>query len=331
MRYNAGSSRTSLGDSMSAEPIRTIKNQYRGINAHLHSYWQGRGEWNNFHNVHVSLLTSALRKQLLPMGYTARMEESLQIRRFSDDRPYEPIADVIDRSPYERAASAMPSVGAHTVAELLALPEDHEHPYFAVMVYKLREDSSDSPIGWLELLSPSNKRPHHDSRTYLDKRLTLLQQGIVFIELDYLHETPPTFPNMMSYSDPRQRDYAHPYRVAVLDPRPDILSGPAQSGEFDVDSPIPTMHIPLSGDDSLMFDFDAIYQHKYEEMVYGLEYVDYRVLPLHFDRYSRADQTRIACRMLAIREAVQRGDSLEGAPLPACDVPLEEALMGLGV
>jgi hypothetical protein len=41
------------------QPIRAIKNQYPGINAHLHSFWQGEGEWNNFHNRHIGDLAGS--------------------------------------------------------------------------------------------------------------------------------------------------------------------------------------------------------------------------------------------------------------------------------
>jgi len=29
--------------------VRSIKNQYIGINAHLHSLWQSEGGWDEFH------------------------------------------------------------------------------------------------------------------------------------------------------------------------------------------------------------------------------------------------------------------------------------------
>jgi hypothetical protein len=61
-------------------------------------------------------------------------------------------------------------------------------------------------------------------------------------------------------------------------------------------------------------------------MVYGLESVDYRQLPPHFDRYSPADQARIAARMVAVLRAARAGADLEAAPLPVEDIPLEMAL-----
>lgn len=65
--------------------IRSIRNQYRGINAHLHSYWQAMGGWSSFHGNHIADLLRALRAALRPMGYTADLESSLQVRRL--DQP----------------------------------------------------------------------------------------------------------------------------------------------------------------------------------------------------------------------------------------------------
>lgn len=64
------------------KPVQPIKNQYVGISAHLHSYWQADGEWHEFHTAYIVDLTRVLKRQLRPLGYTAGIESSLQIRRF---------------------------------------------------------------------------------------------------------------------------------------------------------------------------------------------------------------------------------------------------------
>ena len=38
----------------------SVKNQYHGINAHLHSYWQSMGGWHSFHGKHIADLLRAL-------------------------------------------------------------------------------------------------------------------------------------------------------------------------------------------------------------------------------------------------------------------------------
>ena len=62
-------------------PINPVKNQYRGINPHLHSYWQAEGGWDSFHTNHIADLMRLI-NTALPTGYVADIDQSLQIRRF---------------------------------------------------------------------------------------------------------------------------------------------------------------------------------------------------------------------------------------------------------
>ncbi len=154
------------------------------------------------------------------------------------------------------------------------------------------------------------------------------------MELDYLHESGATFGPLGRYRIPQRQAadaHAHPYRIAVIDPRPNFDEGKAYIAEFDVDEAIPMLTIPLNDNDQLRFDFDAPYQKTYTETLYGLELVDYRKLPLHFDRYSPADQARIANRMIAVLWALEQGEDLETGPFAVTELSLTEALTGLGL
>jgi hypothetical protein len=308
------------------EAIHTVKNQYLGINAHLHSFWQGTGKWHRFHNVHITQLLVMLKAQLLPMGYTAETEESLQIRRIADQPAY-PLADILitERTRQRAPVSAPTTTGAATltVEDFVELEEDSEHPYYAIAIYERLINEKDRPVAWIELLSPTNKGRSLDAYAYRAKRTELLRNGLVFVEIDYLHESPPTFERLADYST--HAAGSHPYRIVVLDPRPNFHAGPVFLHEFDVDATIPTVEIPLSDNDRLRFDFDAAYQQTFTTALYGYD-MDYRQLPLNFQRYSQADQQRIAARMVTVLAAAQQGVDLEKGPLPAQDVPLSTAL-----
>ena len=104
-------------------PISTSKNQYQGINAHLHSHFQAEGGWDGFHTNHVSDLTRALRAQLLPMGYIAEIEQSLQIRRYGEPAG-KPESDVTiyDTDLQRTAQSPAPLIG-DTNQLVMAIPE----------------------------------------------------------------------------------------------------------------------------------------------------------------------------------------------------------------
>lgn len=42
------------------QEVRSIKNQYSGINAHLQSGYQNGGGWNSFHHNHIGYLAQTL-------------------------------------------------------------------------------------------------------------------------------------------------------------------------------------------------------------------------------------------------------------------------------
>lgn len=322
--------------------IHSINNQYHGINAHLHSYWQNMGGWHSFHGNHIADLLRAMRAALLPMGYTADLESSLQVRRL-DGPTEEPESDITIFDPHP-VRPLLPAGQQDVSSELLVLsvPEVLQEPplsdreFMAIAVYQLVHRGRDqgTPVAWIELLSPSNKGGSQDAAIYREKRSQLIHSGLVFVELDYLHESGSTLGRLGSYRI-RQRQAAdanaHPYRIAVIDPRPTFDEGKAYIAEFDVDEAIPTLTIPLNGEDRLPFDFDAPYQKTYTETLYGLELVDYRKLPLHFDRYSPADQARIANRMVAVVRAVESREDLESGPFASAGLPLAEALVELGL
>lgn len=311
---------------------RSTRNQYRGINAHLHSLWQAEGGWDEFHTSHIVYLANALKAQLLPMGYTASIQQSLQIRRYGEPagRPESDVT-IYDVTPARRAESARGTVGqvgqlVIPIPALLALKEQDVEQYRAIGVYQYVPGKRErgEPVTWIELLSPSNKPGGQDSAYYHDKSLKIIRSGIVLVELDYLHESAPTFASLANYSQT-----VHPYRILVIDPRPELLKGQAQIYQFDVDDSIPVVNIPLSGSDVLSFDFGQPYHKTLAESLFASEVI-YRELPVNFDRYGAIDQARIVARMLAVLDADQRGESLTNdAPFPVNALPLAEALQRL--
>lgn len=327
-----------------AAPVRSIKNQYLGINAHLNSKFQSIGGWNSFHTRHIGDLTGLMRVELRSMGYIADIEQSLQIRQV-DEAPRFPKADVTIYDPdLVRAGPTALQGGTYEVVlpvvAMLELTETEIKHYRAIGLYELvgkNRDERGDPVAWIELLSPSNKPGGQDYEDYRHKRLKVLQSGLVFVEIDYLHESPPTIAGVTNYR-PKDKSLpaepgSHPYRIAVSDPRPDFWDGMAHIHQFDVDDPIPTVSIPLNAGDVLEFDFNRAYQKTFEEMVYGELEVDYSKFPENFGLYSESDQLRIAARMLAVLEAARRGENLEQAPTVAKidGLTLETALNQLKV
>lgn len=318
---------------MATAPVRSVRNQFRGINPHLHSLWQAEGRWSGFHTLQIAQLLIALKTALRPMGYTADVEESLQIRRVGDPT-LSPHADILIsdsdfarvRAPRTLSATSLATI---PLLNLLEEGELSEKPFRAITI--LNADAGQrTPIAWIELLSPSNIGDSDDAGLYRAKRLNLLAAGLVFVEIDYLHETPPTFHTLPDYMPifADEHSDAYPYRITVIDPRPSVDEGTAQVVQFRVDEPIPTVDIPLVGADRLTFDFNAPYQHTFREIFYG-DNVDYAALSVNLDRYRPDDQQRIVWRMLAVIAAAQAGQDLEAVNLVPVNLPLDEALAHL--
>lgn len=312
-------------------PVRSVKNQYLGINAHLHSYFQSAGGWDGFHTNHITDLMRLMSAQLLPMGYVADIQQSLQIRRLGEPagRPESDVTIYDTEAARRIRPTSLPAGQALAISDVMSLERElAEYQAIGIYEYEVGKPELGEPVAWIELLSPSNKPGGQDAAYYHDKRLKLLQSGIVFVELDFLHESPSTFDRIPRYGpgDKGEQD-SHPYLIVVVDPRPKFREGTVFPHGFDADEEIPTAPIPLNAGDILPFDFGAAYNKTFAETLYGARLVDYSQLPLNFDGYSRNDQARILARMLAVLKAARDGVDLErAAPLQTQPLELEAAL-----
>lgn len=281
--------------------VRAVKNQYRGINAHLHSLLQDQ-DWVPFHTVHSVDIANTMKKFLRPMGYVADLEQSLQQYQGETWLKYRHHEAPLSNASWGNTATAL-----FSVPEALAKAEEAEAFYYAVTIR--RSINQDAPLAWIELLSPSNKPEGAHAAKYEHKRNGLIASGVVFVEIDYLHETPPTIERLPNYR--YGGPDAHPYRIIVVSPPENRV--PVY--EFDVETPIPVVDIPLNAGQIFSFDFGLPYEKTFEESFLG-DRVDYAELPVSFQRYREADQLRIVRRMLTVLEAAHAGANLELGALP---------------
>jgi hypothetical protein len=283
--------------------VRALSNPYRGINAHLHSLAQNPQAgnptiWTSIHAMHIGHLVDALNERL-PAGYVARPEQSLQI--WTED---EEGAESGKRSPRPDAAifpsdvAGAPSVVAGAIADSpvlhISIREflEREITIPAGVIYRLEEhEIVGKPVTRLELLSAGNKRGGFGFHGYLDNRWSALTSGTSLVEMDYLHQTTSPLPGMPPYP---KHDDSHAYTIAVTDRRP----GHNPDDEMlvyimDVDQALPTQAVlPLANEDSITFDFEAVYQHTFSSGRWGI-HVDYEEFPRNFGSYSPDDQQRI--------------------------------------
>jgi hypothetical protein len=306
--------------------VSSVNNLYRGINAHLHSLLQQKGGWQGFHARHTVHIADTLAARVRPLGYRVTLEESLQIRRLAEVHDYR--SDLLVFAPGDRStgtAIAAAPEGTLTIGTLMGEALS-DKPYSAIAIRKRDSTHDEQPIAWIELLSPTNKGTSSDANAYRAKRMNLLSAGLVVVEIDYLNETPPTFETIPPYAPDKDGNWnstARPYRILVLDPRPELIAGPAWNMEFSVDEIIPTVTIPLSGDDRVQVDFNITYDQTFTTGFYG-DQIDYSVEPLGFERYAPWDQLRILGRMVALIERSQRQHSAElSSSIEPIDAPLD--------
>lgn len=290
--------------------LQSDKNLYPGINIHLNSLLQNEpGGWASFHSEHVIQIRHALDEQL-PSGYFARSETSLQIdsldlstgaEQRSRTRP-----DVTIYSGTVAPGRPAPALEATapTTAMLLTETLPEEEALTGIVIYQAGEGSTlGKPITRLELLSPANKPGGTHYEQYMVKRLQTLKSGLRLVEIDYLHQTPPILPVLPNYT--RQSPEASAYVIIVSDPRPTFEQGITAFYVFHVDTPLPTINIPLAGADVVNLNFGVVYNRTFESARFFRLVVDYAQDPVNLASYSPEDQTRIHKCLLIIRQKLQ--------------------------
>lgn len=290
--------------------IKLRQNQYKGINAHLHSLFQsseGLMQWQSFHTNHITDITYAL-NAILPAPYWAVSEQSLQIRvidsagleRTQTRKPDVTILEPPQASP-SRYGSA--SVGAAPTWEATleeTRPSQDEFEIPAVVIYRAIHEAGQPhiPVSRIELLSPSNKAGGKKLDVYKQNRWEALQSGLPLVEIDYLHETTSVISILPAY--PHDRG-SYPYNIIISDPRLPRTSKAVRSYGFVVDMPSPAISVPLAGEDSIVVAFNEVYQRSFEGGAWG-NYVDYEMEPPRMESYGEDDQQRIRAVMQAVVE-----------------------------
>lgn len=283
--------------------IHTSKNEYVGVNAHLHSYFQSEGGWSSFHTNFISALARDLNTHL-PAGYIVDIEQSLQIREIhpdSGERIRRPEPDLTiyrtEKDVWIKGESGTVATRTQAISETLDVNE--ELYYSAVVIYRVEDDSVlGQPVTRIELLSPTNKQGDGYIQ-YREKRFAALKTGMALVEIDFLHETPPVVKGLPPYPTAPE---SYPYNITVSDPTPTLEAGLARTYAFGVDTTIPVIAVPLGEDHSIDVDFNHIYNDVYNSLTAYSRRVDYETLPLRFDRYSTIDQEKIRQRMEHIRK-----------------------------
>lgn len=287
-------------------PINSTKNLYPGVNAHLNSFLQQEdGGWESFHTEYLVALRQTLEKRL-PPNYYAITEKSLQISEYAfgelTRRRTSPDVTVYQKERSgTRVTASSAAVAPSIILPLAKLLYDDDDYLVSVIVYQMEGGKyPGKPIVRIELLSPANKPHGSYYQQYLAKRLQTLRSGLLLVEIDFLHETPPLLTELPSYPDHDHE--AFPYTIMVSKPYPTPEEGQAEVYNINVDGVLPVINFPLAEDDEVELDFGLAYNLMLENARAFQVVVDYEQAPVNFDRYTPEDQAKIRSLLEAIRQ-----------------------------
>ncbi len=281
-------------------PFRARENLYPGINAHLNSYLQNEaGGWESFHAEHIIDLRRVI-AAYLPPGYYARAEKSLQISEYhaqaeATQRRFKAYVTVYRSEGSSESTSPFKETEAPTMVIPLIDPFDSEKSPASVTIYRVEgEDLPGRAVAHIELLSPANKSGSPYYERYIEKRYETVQGGLHLVEIDYLHHTRPLSRDLPRYP---HDSGATPYAIFISQ----VGRSSSRVYGFGVGDIIPTLNVPLAGDDLVRVPFGEAYNRTYANLDIPQFVVDYATDPPTFDRYSEVDQQQIHSILQAIR------------------------------
>jgi hypothetical protein len=269
------------------------KSPFKGINPYLMSFLQTVGteespsSFPSFHSDHLTHIKDFL-NDLLPPQYIALSEPSMQIQgRDFDEGDFQKdsnlIPDVTIYKPYVGSGSTQGS--AATPSLVLDFDINEVKEWTSVVIRELRaaeHHKHGDVIVRIELLSPSNMLGRQHGDLYRQSRKKTIASETKLIEIDYLHEYRSPIPNMPLYPHHPQ---AKVYNISLTNVKTEVYF-------WGVNDLIPLIEIPLKGDDSIVFDFNLVYDYTWKKSRFWF-YLDYQKDPERMNTYSPEDQNLI--------------------------------------
>jgi hypothetical protein len=288
-------------------PIHAKTNLYPGVNAHLNSLLITMSGWRSFHAGHVEHIREDI-DRLLPAGYFAESEESLQIGILEplqqETRRIQPDVTLFRKRSNPGAQAAFPQTVSSTKPDVIQLlsevmPDVEDTPN-SVVIYHARGEHAPKPITRIEVISPGNKRPDPYAEQYARQRSQTLRGGMALVEIDYIYTRRPLLDTVADYH--LHEDGAYPYMVLMSNPREPEYDGTFAFYGIGVVSPLPTIVVPLLGGDFVTLDLAQTYNRTFLSRIrrYSDE-IDYATDPVALDRYHPDDQAKLRQFLSQIR------------------------------
>jgi len=240
-------------------------------------YIENRALWSDFHNNLASQIRAKLNATIQP-NYFARMTPHVtyDIIEINAMQPYSNPLSQKPQGIYPDVSiwkNRVPATGGVMIAQPItpAPVESKVKLEVPLRLYniEIREVESKGLVTVIEILSPVNKQPGHESyKSYLRKRRDLLRSEVHLLEIDLLRggKRPPLETEVP----------LAPYYVTLsrADHRPIVSVWPIQLADL-----LPILPVPLlDPDPDVSFDLGRAVKTVYEEGAYGLE-INYHLPP----------------------------------------------------
>lgn len=230
-----------------------MKSPFPGMDPFLES-----SLWTDFHDTYNTVLRELLVPTLRP-SYVVNVEERLYVERFEHPEVLSMRPDVVIQQsgiPGWGGGSALAVVETGNVCDVVVtLPEEVSETYLVI-----RSRSDREVVTIIETLSPANKRPGmngHDE--YVAKRKVNLLSQAHFVELDLLRGgvRPPV--------DSCRHEGDYFALISRARQRPS-----ARLHHWTLQDRMPTIRIPLRGDEEVSLDLQLAFDTVYDRAGYDL-------------------------------------------------------------
>jgi hypothetical protein len=280
------------GKAMGSDPFKNpVENPFKGVNPIVHTLFQIQGvklKHKAFQAMYITHLSDMLNQQLMESHYFAMPEDSVSV---TGRDVYPDVVVEGDESELEFS-----SVGVSSPDLVIEIPR------IAVNVLiTQKQGNTVRPVTAIELLSPTNLDRTSRIDEFNAKHQQLLAHGLNVVTIHLLHMFLPTLEDIPRYPD--NPDSA-PYHLTVTRPQDVSEYGNYQTQvyRFGLDMPIPTIALPLIGEEKIAVNFDQPYQETYVKGRFNHQ-IDYAALsPNLLSKFREADRHYLEQRLTEISQ-----------------------------
>jgi hypothetical protein len=283
------------GKIMGSNPLKNpVENPFKGVNPILHTLFQLKDTGlthKSFQTPYITHLSDTLNELLMGSPYFALTEDRVSIggRDFYPDVVVKDNEDDETELEYSSGGIASPDL----VIELPRIAVN-------VLIGRMQGDRI-YPVTAIELLSPTNLDRTSRIDEFNAKHQQLLAHGLNVVTIHLLHIFPPTLEDIPRYPDDPD---STPYHLTVTRPQNISETGSYQTHvyRFGLDTPIPTIALPLIEEEKIVVSLDLPYQETFVKGRFNHQ-IDYAALsPNLLSKFREADRHYLEQRLTEISQ-----------------------------